>query len=128
MRDDPRRNLQWLQQQLMEVEVPESFISEDEDLMNRVNELLNDCTEEEIPAGHFGRGSKAARVEQEHISAQFDPDAAVLTKTKKQLRREAKLRKKAEKNSGVNRNIKGLAFLALLEVLGILAILGWWLQ
>jgi hypothetical protein len=40
----------------------------------------------------------------------------------------ARLRKAAEKKSGVNRNIRGLVFLAILECIGILAILGWWLQ
>ena len=128
MRDDPRENLRWIQQQLMEVEDPETFASEDEDLMDRVDALLEDFAEEERPSGKFGRGSRAARVEQARISEPFDPDAAVLTKTKKQLRREAKLRKKAEKKANVNRNLKGLVFLALLEVLGILVIIGWWLQ
>ena len=35
---------------------------------------------------------------------------------------------KKEKKANVNHNIKGLVFLAILECLGILAILGWWLQ
>ena len=68
--------------------------------------------------------TKGQRMEEAHIIKQFDESAAVLTKTRKQLRREEKLQKKAN----INRNIKGLVFLAILEIIGILAILGWWLQ
>ena len=67
-------------------------------------------------------------MERSHIRQQFDPSAAVLTKTKKELRREAKLQKQAEKKETVNRSIGGLVFLAVVECIGILAILGWWLQ
>ena len=128
MRDDPRRNLKWLEQQLLEEEAPDAFLPEEDDLLQRVDALVEDIPPEEKPIGNFSRKSKGARAEQAHIRQQFDESAAVLTKTKKQLRREEKLRKLEEKKSNVNHNIKGLVFLALLEVLGILAILGWWLQ
>ena len=72
--------------------------------------------------------TKGEKAERANIAKQFDESAAVLTKTKKQLRREAKLQKKAQKKASINRNIKGLVFLAVLELMGILAILGWWLQ
>lgn len=124
MGDDPRKTVKWMQQQLMEVEKPDSFGFEDEDLMARVDALLEDFQEEETPIGDFSRKSRGARAEQAHISQQFDPSAAVLTKTKKQLRREAKLQKK----TNINRNIKGFVFLAILECIGILVLLGWWLQ
>ena len=42
MRDDPRRNVKWMQQQLMEAEAPEPFASEDDDLMERIDALLDD--------------------------------------------------------------------------------------
>ena len=127
MGDNPRKNLKWMQQQLMEVEAPSSFVSDDDDLIRRVDDLLEESTEE-APLGNFSRKSKAARAEQAHIRQQFDESAAVLTKTKKQLRREAKQQKAAEKKANVNRSIGGLVFLAVLECIGILAILGWWLQ
>ena len=128
MRDDPRNHLKWLEQQLLEEERPQNALSEDQELMQRVDALIAELPPEEAPIGNFSRKSKGARAERAHINAQFDESAAVLTKTKKQLRREAKLQKQAEKKASVNRNIKGLVFLAILETLGILAILGWWLQ
>ena len=87
-----------------------------------------DAAEPEPPvrnfANHYGGTAKSVRAEQAHIRQQFDPSAAVLTKTGKQLRSE----KIAEKKANVNRNLKDLVFLAILECIGILAILGWWLQ
>ena len=124
MYDDPRRNLKWMEQQLLEEERSQTVLTEDQELMQRVDALIGD----EKPAGNFSRKSKGARAERAHINAQFDPSAAVLTKTRRQLRQEARQRKTAEKKASVNRNIKGLVFLAFLEVCGILAILGWWLQ
>ena len=89
-------------------------------------------TESETPSQTaskpFGRTGKALRAEQAQIRQQIDPASAVLTKTKKQLRREAKQQKLAEKKATVNRKIGGLVFLAILESMGILALLGWWLQ
>ena len=128
MRDDPRRNLKWMEQQLLDAEAPERILSEDEELMQRVDALIEDLNSEEAPAGNFDPGSKGLRAERKHIRQQFDESAAVLTKTKRQLRREEKLRKKAEKKAGVNRKLGDLVFLAILEIIGILAILGWWLQ
>ena len=128
MRDDPRKNLKWLEQQLLEEEAPESLLPEEDDLLRRVDALMEDTPPEERPVGNFSRKSKGARAEQAHIRQQFDESAAVLTKTKKQLRREARLRKAAEKKANINRKIGDLVFLAILEIIGILAILGWWLQ
>jgi len=138
MGDNPRQTVRWMQQQLMEAEAPQQFSSEDDDLMQRVDMLIEDMESEheeywegEPPirnfANNYGRQSKAERIQQSQVP-KFDPNAAVLTKTKKQLRQKAKLRKKAEKKANINRNIKDLVFLAILEILGILAILGWWLQ
>ena len=128
MRDDPRRNLKWMEQQLLEEERPQSFYSEEDDLMQRVDALIEEMAEEDDLIGCFSSKSRGARVERSHIRQQFDPSAAVLTKTKKELRREAKLQKQAEKKETVNRSIGGLVFLAVAECIGILAILGWWLQ
>jgi len=128
MGDDPRKNLKWLEQELLEEEAPQVFAGEDDDLLSRVDALLEEPSAEEAPAGSFGSGSRGAKAERKHIARQFDESAAVLTKTKRQLRKEAKQRKIAEKRSAVNRNLKGLVFLALLEIIGILCILGWWLQ
>ena len=137
MVDDPRKSLKWLEQQLLAAEdrpgaAPKPgdvTYEEPDDLLQRVDALLED--EPEIPAfvGKRKKTSKAAKVAS---AAQSTPtlneSAAVLVKTKKQLRREAKLQKKAKKKAGVNRNIRGLTVLAALELLGILVIVGWWLQ
>ena len=130
MRDDPRKNLKWLEQQLLEAEAPQSFSTDTDDLMTRVDALLEEIQEPDPPA--FSRKSvrktRGQRAEQAHIEKQFDESAAVLTKTKKQLRKEAKQQKIAEKKSTVNHKLKDLVILALLEIIGILCILGWWLQ
>ena len=131
MGDDPRKNLKWLEQELLAAEQPVGAISEDTaDLLAQVDQILEELGEPEPPAFAQKRKkpSKGQQAEQEHLRKNLAEPTAVLTKTKKQLRREAKLQKKAEKKANVNRNIKGLAFLALLEVLGILVLLGWWLQ
>lgn len=123
MGDNPRRNVQWMTRELLAAESHGQFSEDTEDLLARVDQLL-----EEDPAQKPGKQTKGQRAAQAHIRQQFDASAAVLTKTRKQLRREEKLRKKAEKKASVNRSIGGLVVLAVVECIGILAILGWWLQ
>ena len=129
MRNDPQHNLKWLEQELLDLERPAapSGISDDTaELLAQVDNLLTDLEDPEPPA--FARKrkkqTKGERVERQSISRQFDPSAAVLTKTKRQLRQE----KRQQKKDSVNRNIRGLVVLAVLEIIGILCILGWWLQ
>lgn len=136
MRDDPGKNLKWLEQELLTAEErpqtapkPGEIAYEDPgDLLERVDALL--AEEPEIPVFVTGRRkSKADRTAAAVRSApKFDESAAVPVKTRKQLQADAKQRKAEKKKAGVNRNIKGLVFLAALELLGILAVLGWWLQ
>ena len=129
MRSDPQYNLKWMEQELLELERPAApaGISEDTaQLLAQVDELLMDMETPEPPA--FARKrtkpTRGQRAERQSISRQFDPSAAVLTKTKRQLRKE----KRKQKKDGVNRNLKDLVVLAILELIGILCILGWWLQ
>ena len=137
MGDHPGKNLKWLEQELLAEDtihrdfsrLPNPEYQKDEDLLELVDILIGeDAADPEPPvrnfANHYGGTAKSVRAEQAHIRQQFDPSAAVLTKTGKQLRRE----KIAEKKANVNRNLKDLVFLAILECIGILAILGWWLQ
>ena len=133
MRDDPSKHLKWLEQELLASERPEVLngISWDTaDLLAQADSLLEDTREPEPPvfAQKRKRQSKGEQAERSHISRQFDESAAVLTKTGGQLRKEARKAKIAEKKANVNRNIGGLALLAALEIIGILWILGWWLQ
>ena len=137
MGDHPGKNLKWLEQELLAEDtihrdfsrLPNPEYQKDEDLLELVDILIGEDTAEPEPpvrnfANHYGGTAKSVRAEQAHIRQQFDPSAAVLTKTGKQLRSE----KIAEKKANVNRNLKDLVFLAILECIGILAILGWWLQ
>ena len=128
MRDDPRRNLKWLEQQLQEPDPIDPYMEETAELLAMADMVLEEDSEPPVFMQNTKKKTKGQKIEESHISKQFDESAAVLTKTKKQLRREAKLQKKARKKASINRNIKGLVFLAILEILGILAILGWWLQ
>ena len=127
MRDDPRKTLKWLEQELLASERPAGISDDTADLLAQVDDLLKD-PDPPVFAQKRGRPTKGERAERAHISSQFDERAAVLTTTRRQLRREEKQRKIAEKKSNINRNIRGLVVLAGLEVLGILCILGWWLQ
>ena len=128
MGDNPRRNVQWMTQELLAAESHGQFSEDTEDLLARVDQLLEEDPEPPAFAQKPGKQTKGQRAAQAHIRHQFDESAAVLTKTRKQLRREEKLRKKAEKKASVNRSIGGLVVLAVVECIGILAILGWWLQ
>ena len=124
MRDDPHRNLKWLERELLDAERPAQYLDETAELLSRVDQLLEDDPEPPVFVRNRKKPTRGERMEQSHISQQFDPSAAVLTKTRRQLRKEARAQKKAN----VNRNIKGLVVLAVLEIIGILCILGWWLQ
>jgi len=136
MRDDPRKNLKWLEQELLAAEKRPQVASKSgeiiyenpDDLLQRVDALL--AEEPEIPA--FVEKTRKTRAFRAAVAVQtaprFDESAAVPVKTGKQLRQEKKQQKLARKKAGVNRNIKGLILLAVLELLGILVILGWWLQ
>ncbi len=137
MRDDPGKTLKWLEQELLAAEerpkvAPkpgEISYEEPDDLLQRVDALL--AEEPEIPVFVGKRKStKASRAAAENHSAApaFDESAAIPVKTKKQLRADAKQHKAEKKKAGVNNNIKDLKILACLELLGILAIIGWWLQ
>ena len=124
MRDDPRRNLKWMEQQLQETDPIDPYMDETAELLARVDLALEEEPEPPVFVQKSRKKTRGQQVEEAHIAKQFDESAAVLTKTRKQLRREARLQKKAN----INRNIKGLVFMAILEIIGILAILGWWLQ
>ena len=129
MRDDPRNNLKWLEQELLAAErpaAPKDITDDTAELLAQVDDLLDDLSEPEPPVfvQKGKRQTMGEKAERQHISSQFDEDAAVLTMTRGQLRKE----KRKQKRESVNRNIKGLVVLAVLEIIGILCILGWWFQ
>ncbi|MEF2836233.1 MAG: hypothetical protein U0N82_00720 [Oscillospiraceae bacterium] len=129
MRDDPRNNLKWLEQELLAAErpaAPKEITDDTAELLAQVDDLLDDLSEPEPPVfvQKGKRQTMGEKAERQHITRQFDEDAAVLTKTRGQIRKE----KRKQKRESVNRNIKGLVVLAVLEIIGILCILGWWFQ
>ena len=129
MRDDPRNNLKWLEQELLAAErpaAPKEITDDTAELLAQVDDLLDDLSEPELPVfvQKGKRQTMGEKAERQHIPKQVDENAAVLTKTRGQLRKE----KRKQKRESVNRNIKGLVVLAVLEIIGILCILGWWLQ
>lgn len=140
MYDDPRKNLKWLEQELLAEDslhrdfsqLPDKDYHKDEDLLELVDTLIGADEEPDPPVRNntrrYGRISKGERAARSQAPMHLDKNAYVPVKTKKQLRQEAKQRKLAEKKASVNRNLKDLVFLAILEICGILAILGWWLQ
>ena len=127
MRDDPRKNLKWLEQELQAAERPPQYRRASVELPAGADALLEEDPEPPVFAQKRRKPTRGERIQQAHMP-KLDESAAVLTKTKTQLRREAKQQKAAEKKSSVNRNLKDLVFLAVLEIIGILCILGWWLQ
>lgn len=135
MGDDPRKNLKWLEQELLAEEtihrdfskLPDKDYHKDEDLLELVDMLIEEDeaqTPVRNPSGNYRKISKGERAARAQAPSGLPESAYVPVKTRKQLCREAKQQKK----EGVNRNIKGLVFLAILECIGILTILGWWLQ
>ena len=152
MFDDPRKNLHWMEQELLAEEEPEqpdeiydTFGGEfqepygqydDDALMDLVDELI----EEEAPeppvrnfANGYGRRRNPAVDFSRTVYAdeEFDESAAVLVgepPKKKEYNTYVKNCKKKKKKAKKKKGIKGLVFLAFLEILGILAIIGWWLQ
>ena len=127
MRDDPQRNLKWLQQELLDAErpaVPRDISEDTAQLLAQVDDLLKEEPEPPAFVQKRKKQTRGERAERSHISRQSAPSAVVYTKTKRQLRKE----KRKQKRDNVNRNIKDLVVLAVLEIIGILCVLGWWLQ
>lgn len=141
MRDDPRRNLKWLEQELLAEDsvhrdfskLPDQSYHRDEELLEMVDMLISDEEPDDEPpirnvANHYGRMTRGERAVRAQTPRHLEETAYVPVKTKKQLRQEEKQRKIAEKKANVNHSIKGLVFLAILECIGIWVILGWWLR
>lgn len=100
MFDDPRKKLQWMEEELLADE--EEYDEFDEELQE-IQELLDDDNE-------LGPGYNYAMDYGRTIygDEEFDEDAYVPPQKK--------------------RGVKGLCFLAFLEILGILALIGWWVR
>ena len=117
MFDDPKKDLKWLEQQLLAVEAPqeddmdldelladEALFQEDpvETELREARMLLGDITER----SWVGEFAYPEEEEEKHVPAP----------------RESRKEKKKKKEKGIG----GLVFLACLETLGIVAVLLWW--
>jgi len=116
MFDDPNKQLKWMEAELLAAEAPEepAETGDDEDLMQRVDALIN-----ETPPQRYNPAMDFSRM----VYADEEP---VTNREKKT--RAGKAAAAAAEIPRKNTKIKGLVFLALLETAGILAIIGWWIQ
>ena len=115
MFDDPRRELNRLQQELLVEEEEEEYeeVSEEDDLADILEMLHRDN-----PRQPAYREDAEAVEEEEDWQEDWEEDYEDETQDSRTLYRERPRRKKG---------IRGLVILACLELLGIMLILGWWL-
>lgn len=105
MFDNPRNRLEWLEDELLDNELEEILYGEGDEECDE-----EECDEEEYEEEKPRRRCRRAADFNRAVYEDEDDDESrymLLPKRK---------------------GIKGLVFLAVLEVIGILAILGWWLQ
>ena len=125
MLDDPKKELQRIQEELLAAEEEEwDDLSDIQDLLDDYEEedsidaLLAEFAEEETPVRNFANsyGKRQSRpvFDYQETDDELDDDAV--------LYREDARKKGKKKEKGVG----GLVFLAILETIGILAIAAWW--
>ena len=122
MFDDPKKELQWLQEQLLaqeEESAPEEAFPES-DFDEELDDIIRLISDEKKPpqvsretavrnfANNYGR--EPEEEEEESVALYCDDTNDVPQPKKKE------------------KGIGGLVFLAVLETLGILAIAGWWVK
>lgn len=126
MFDDPRKELQRMQQELLAAEEEEwDDLSDIQDLLDDYEEedsieaLLAEFGTEETPVRNYANsyGGRSARpvFDYQETDDELDDDAVL-------YREDARKKKGKKKEKGVG----GLVFLAVLETIGILAIAAWW--
>ena len=117
MRDDAKKNLKRVEEELLaEVSLEEEFgdwIKEEEDWLEDARELLTDNASRSRRAFDF--------------DAEEEDDSTVYAPSKKQAKTKAQKKVKAKKAKvRKEKGVGGLVFLALLELVGIAAVLVWW--
>ncbi len=124
MFDDPKKQLDWMARELMSQEQPDEparagwaqthEAEEDADLMQRVDALIGD--EVLAPQSHAADFTRMIHTGE---PMQKEKKTRAVKAVQAQTQKQPEPKKKG---------IKGLVFLAILETLGILAIIGWWIQ
>ena len=131
MFDNPKKHLQWMEEELLAEEntdEPEDISAEDPG--DDWEQLLMDDWDpteppKNNPAVNFGRAFYQYEILDEEPAALLTPTGTaqriISQNQKKEKHRREKQAKQKEKGIG------GLIFLALLELLGIFMIIGWWI-
>ena len=127
MFDDPKKDLKWLEQQLLAVEAPQE---EDIDLEEWLDdEILSeeDPLEAELQEARALLGDVPARQRRQSnvfafLEEDIEDEVAPTIPVAPAPRPHSNSKEKQEKARGVG----GLVFLACLETLGIIAVLLWW--
>ena len=117
MADDLRSRIAWLEHALQQEEREEAEPEEDwydEELPDDFDDELEDIKELLNPGYNYAADSSRTVYADETPVPEEKP-----TRAAKKTRQAAPVKKKG---------IKGLVFLAVLETMGILAIIGWWLR
>ena len=117
MDKDLHNRLQWLEEELLEDNLP----ADDQEF--NLDDILNEFSQEEQPTA----SSRNRAVEFDRMAfgdEAFDESTAVLVARKKEAKSEPK--KKAAKGEPKKKGIKGLAILAILEVVAIFVVLLRW--
>ena len=86
MRDDPQRNLKWLEQELLGAERPAAPVGISDDtaeLLAQVDYILEDMQEPDPPVfvQKKKKPTRGEQAEQSHIPRKLDSSDAVFTKT-----------------------------------------------
>ena len=118
MFDDPKKDLKWLEQQLLAVEAPQEEDIELEEWLDDEIFSEEDPLEAELQEARALLGDIPARQHR-----QSEDEAASAIPVAPAPRPQSKSKEKQKKEKGVG----GLVFLACLETLGIIAVLLWWM-
>ena len=119
MDKDLHDRLQWLEEELLEADLPEGDQNFD------LDDILNEFSQEEQPAAPVR--NRAVEFDRMAFGDEtFDESTAVRVTRKKEKTAKGDSRKKGVKDEPKKKGIKGLVVLAILEVVAILVVLLRW--
>lgn len=133
MFDDPQKHLKWMEEALLEEEKEDD--TELSDYADYPDEDWEKILEEDWdftqppasnPALNFSRAFYEDELFTEDVSLPVHQKGRAAKMIDRDQKKEEHRQKKKDKKK--NKGIGGLVILALLELLGIFAIIGWWIQ